>query len=141
MWLYAGTPITRAPLVRLFASILKRDETGHYWLETPYERGRITVDDVPFLAVDLQKEDNILKFKTNIDEWVTLSPHHPLRMKFDPVTKEPLPYIHIKNKLDARITRAVYYDLAALAVPAVDNPRVMGVWSQEQFYPLGETGT
>ena len=117
-WLYRGSPINRKELVCLFASVLKRDEDGGFWLETPAERGRIEV--------------------------VTAGPEHPIRVAHDLLTCEPTPYILVRagkgeRGIEARINRAVYYELVALAVPEwVGCRRMLGVWSCGRFFPLGE---
>ena len=86
-WLYRGSPIGRKELVCLFASVLKRDEEGEFWLETPAERGRIEVEDAPFLAVELDwtgcGRDQVLTFRTNVDELITAGPEHPIRIAHD----------------------------------------------------------
>jgi hypothetical protein len=135
-WLYGGTPITRLNMVKLFASVLKKDDNADYWLETPYEKGRITVEDVPFTAVEVQiKEDEqTLLFRTNLDEWIAAGPEHKLRVGMEQNTKTPLPYIHVRNGLEARIARPVYYELAKIAVE--NEKGIYGVWSQKEFYPI-----
>ena len=147
-WLYRGSPINRKELVCLFASVLKRDAEGAYLLETPAERGRIEVEDVPFIAVELDWSGNgrqqILSFRTNVDQVVTAGNEHPIRVAHDVLTCEPTPYILVRpgagmQGLEARISRAVYYELVALAVPEwVGCRRKLGVWSQGRFFPLGE---
>lgn len=147
-WLYRGTPINRKELVCLFASVLKREADGGYILETPAERGRIEVEDAPFVAVELEWAGDgcqqTLSFRTNVDEVVTLGPEHPLRVAHDILTCEPTPYIKVRPGLgdfaiEARVGRAVYYELVALAVPAwVGCQRMLGVWSRGKFFPLGE---
>lgn len=129
VWLYQGSPIGRIELVRLFASVLKLDDSGDYWLITPAERGRITVDDVPFIAVELEREGEFLKVRTNIDQWVTLDAAHPLNMR------DGIPYIEVRAGLQARCTQSVYYQLAAMA--GVESGR-MGVRSGGIFFELGE---
>ena len=147
-WLYRGSPIGRKELVCLFSSVLKRDESGAYWLETPAERGRIEVEDTPWIAVELDwagcDRAQTLSFRTNVDQVVTAGPDHPIRVRHDLLTCEPTPYIAIRSTpgtppLEARISRAVYYELVALAVPGmVGCDRALGVWSQNQFYSLGD---
>jgi hypothetical protein len=154
-WYYQGSPIRRKELVCLFASCLKREADG-YWIETPAERGRIEVEDVPFVAVELYwskgpcaegtggpcgcGEGQALTFRTNVDEMVTAGPRHPIRVARDIVTCEPTPYVMVRDGLEARIGRAVYYELVALAVPElVHGERVLGVWSSGVFFPLGST--
>jgi len=142
-WYYLGSPIDRLPMVKLFASVLSRDEAGDYWLITPAERGRITVDDAPFTAVGLDiaidppgtDRNAVLTFRTNLDHLVDLGPDHPLRMAFDPETDEPRPYIQVKPGLEALIVRSVYYQLVDHA--SEDNGRT-GVWSHGAFFPLDQ---
>ena len=132
-WLYAGTPILRAPMVKLFSRVMSRDEKGDYWLITPYERGRIRVDDVPFLAVEAEGRGDDLWFRTNVDDWVMLGPEHPLRM-----SAEGVPYIFIRKGLEARVTRAVYYELVNRMVPSAETPDVFGIISNGTFFKLGD---
>lgn len=147
-WFYQGSPIGRQPLVRLFASVLRRDDAGDYWLITPAERGRITVDDAPFVAVELQVEgapggegaDQRLRLRTNLDEWVEMGPDHPLRVDTDPASGEPRPYVRVRPGLEARVNRPVFYHLVSLAVPDAADPDRLGVWSRGVFFPLGSLG-
>jgi len=146
-WLYRGSPIERKELVCLFASVLRRDADGAWWLETPAERGRIEVEDAPFVAVELDwggdGRRQILSFRTNTDQVVTAGPDHPIRMSHDILTCEPTPYILLRDGdgahgIEARVNRAVYYELVALAVPEYVGPHLMlGVWSSGLFFPLG----
>ena len=146
-WLYRGTSINRKELVCLFASVLKRDAEGVWWLRTPAERGRIEVEDAPFVAVELQwagdSRRQTLTFRTNIDQVVTAGPDHPIRVSHDIMTCEPTPYIRLRGgegdfDIEARVNRAVYYELVALAVPEYVGAHLMlGVWSSGQFFPLG----
>ncbi len=149
-WLYRGSPIGRKELVCLFSSVLRRDEAGDFWLETPLERGRIQVEDTPWVAVELDwsgccsGRHQCLTFRTNVDQVVTAGPEHPIRVAHNALTCEPIPYIHIRNglgskPLEARIGRAVYYELVALAVPGcVGGRKQLGVWSSGVFFPLGD---
>ena len=147
-WMYQGTPIGRKELVCLFASVLKRDAEGGFWLETPAERGRIIVEDAPFVAVELdwtgEGRTQVLSLRTNIDQIVTVGPEHPIRMSHDLITCEPTPYVLVRPgagaaPIEARINRAVYYELVALAVPeTVAGRPMLGVWSRERFFALGE---
>ena len=147
-WLYRGSPIDRKELVCLFASVLKREADGSFWLETPAERGRIEVEDAPFVAVELDwagdGRQQMLSFRTNVDQVVTAGPDHPIRVAHDLLTCEPTPYILVRpgdgeQGIEARINRAVYYELVALAVPEwVGCRRMLGVWSCGKFFPLGE---
>lgn len=147
-WLYRGSPIGRKELVCLFSGVLKRDAAGAFWLQTPAEKGRIQVEDAPFVAVELSwsgcGRDQVLNFRTNVDQVVTAGPDHPIRVAHDRLTCEPTPYLLVRPgvgawPLEARISRAVYYELVALAEPLMMGCREMlGVWSCRQFFPLGE---
>lgn len=146
-WLYRGTPILRKELVCLFASVLRRGAEGAWRLETPAERGAIEVEDAPFIAVELEwagvGRRQTLSFRTNTDQVVTAGPEHPIRVSHDVLTCEPTPYILLRNGdgalgIEARVNRAVYYELVALAVPEFVGAHLMlGVWSSGAFFPLG----
>ncbi|MFO1027160.1 MAG: DUF1285 domain-containing protein [Acetobacteraceae bacterium] len=147
-WLYRGTPINRKEMVCLFASVLKREDDGSWWLQTPAERGRIQVEDAPFVAVELEwsgeGRDQVLSFRTNVDQVITAGAKHPIRIAHDILTCEPTPYILVRPGdghlgIEARINRATYYELVALAEPRWIGARhVLGVWSQGQFFSLGD---
>jgi hypothetical protein len=150
-WHYRGSPIGRKELVCLFASVLKREADGSYVLETPVERGRIEVEDAPFVAVEMFWRDcadpfvpnptprQCLTFRTNLDEMVTADSHHPIRVAVDPKSREPRPYITVRPGLEARISRAVFYEMVALAQPeTVEGRTVLGVWSEGVFFPIDE---
>ena len=104
-WFYHGSRIDRAALVRLFSTVLRRDEAGEYWLVTPVERGRIVVDDAPFTAVELARDgegsEQVLSFRTNVGDWVAAGPEHPLRVALDPESEAPSPYILVRDGLEA----------------------------------------
>lgn len=141
-WFYHGSPIGRKPLVKLFASVLKRDEDGVFWLETPAEKGTVVVDDAPFVAVELEAEgagrDQRLTFRTNLDDFVTADADHPIRVDVDPGSQEPSPYVRVRGRLDALIARPVFYELVERAETVErDGARVMGVWSAGTFFELG----
>lgn len=141
-WFYHGSPIARKPLVRLFSTVLRRDEAGGYWLITPAERGRIVVDDAPFLAVELDVagagRDQALTFRTNVDDLVTADAAHPIRIDHNPLSGEPSPYLLVRDSLEALIGRAVYYQLVDLGVEEdVGGHHVYGVWSMGEFFSLG----
>lgn len=132
--------------MKLFAHVLRRDSEGVYWLETPVEKGRVEVDDAPFVAVELTVsgagEGQDLRFRTNLDDAVTADADHPIHVTFDPVTGEPSPYIHVRDGLDALIARPVYYELVALGEEeTVEGERLYGVWSQGHFFRLGTSET
>jgi hypothetical protein len=141
-WYYHGSPIGRKPLVRLFASVLRRDDSGEYWLITPVERGRILVEDAPFTAVEVTADGEgsrqTLRFRTNLDDEVDAGPEHPIRVDHDPESGAPSPYVHVRGGLEARILRPVYYHLVELGrEETVAGESRFGVWSRGQFFPLG----
>jgi len=142
-WFYLGTPITRVSLARLFASVLRREADGGYWLVTPAERARVSVDDAPFMAVELDVtgsgEAQALSFRTNMDEIVTADRAHPIRVDTDPASRAPSPYILVCDGLEAKLTRPVCYQLVDLGrVERVGGATRFGVWSKSEFFPLGE---
>jgi uncharacterized protein len=147
-WLYRGTPILRKELVCLFASVLRREEDGSFWLQTPAERGRIEVEDAPFVTTELdwsgEGRQQVLSLRTNVDQIVTAGPEHPIRVSHDVLTCEPTPYLLVRPGaghlgVEARISRAVYYELVALGVSEwMGCRRMLGVWSSGVFFPLGE---
>ena len=150
-WHYRGSPINRKALVCLFASVLRRGEDGSYLLETPVERGRIEVEDAPFVAVELcwrhcdcdhgHGKQQCLTFRTNVDQVVSAGPDNPIRVETCARTGEPRPYVLVRPGLEARISRAVFYEMVALSEPEeIDGREVLGVWSQGMFFPLGEAG-
>ena len=144
-WFYRGSSIHRMALVRLFSRALERDTTGQYWLATPTERGHITVDDVPFVAVSLEVANpgarQRLIFRTNVDEIVILDAAHPLRMAEDRMTRTPVPYILVRDGLEARIARPVFYDLVELGrEERFGGETEFGIWSSAKFFPLGRLG-
>jgi hypothetical protein len=139
-WFYMKTPIGRPALVRLFASVLKR-EADEYFLVTPVEKCGIQVDDAPFLAVELKVEEvgrnQILNFRTNVDDWVTCGPDHPLRFEPEPETDGLKPYLHVRRDLWAKVTRALFYDLVALGEERdVDGKRMFGIVSAGEFFAM-----
>jgi uncharacterized protein len=149
-WFYRGSPILRMSLVKLFASVLRRETDGSYWLVTPVERGRVTVEDAPFIAVAVDREgegrDQRLIFRTNLDEIVTAGPDHPLRVKTaDDGT--PAPYILVRPGLngelglEARLARPAFYELVDLAdEELIAGESQFGVWSDGMFFRLGDPG-
>lgn len=141
-WYYMGSPIARKPLVKLFSTVLKRVEDGSFWLITPFERGTIEVDDAPFTAVELTvKEvdgDQVLEFRSNLDDTVVAGVDNPIRVETDPDSGEPAPYVRVRDNLDALITRSVFYELVELAEERkIDGQTVLGVMSGGIFFSLG----
>jgi hypothetical protein len=111
-WHYLGTPIGRAPLVKLFANILKR-EGDAYFLVTPVEKVGIRVDDVPFVAVDFTARDGVLTFTTNVGDETAAGPDRPIRVERS-AAGEPAPYVLVRPGLWARIDRKSFYRLVDL---------------------------
>jgi hypothetical protein len=143
-WHYGGSPIGREPLVKLFASVLRRDADGRYLLVTPVEKLGITVEDVPFLAVEMHAEGDgeatRLVFRTNVGDVVTAGPERPLRFVDDAANGGLVPYVLVRGRLEARLTRAVAHELATRAVTAaVDGAGHLGVWSDGTFFPMMTT--
>ncbi|MEP9375643.1 DUF1285 domain-containing protein [Aquabacter sp. CN5-332] len=139
-WFYAGTPIGRLPLVKLFASVLTR-EGERFVLKTPAEKIGIRVDDAPFLAVDMAQEDGaagpVLVFRTNLDDLVRCGEGHDLRFASGGDEGEVIPYIHVRRGLEARLTRAVFMELVEVAqVREISGVPMFGVASGGRFYPM-----
>lgn len=140
-WFYLGTPIGRPGLVRLFASILKR-EGDRFFLVTPVEKVGIRVDDAPFLATDLEASgadgaDRTLTFTTNVGDRVTAGPDHAIAVARDPDTGEPAPYVHVRAGLDALIDRKTFYRLVEFGERRdLDGTRWFGVASRGAFFPI-----
>ena len=136
-WYYAGSPIGRARLVRLFSTILRHDDDGEYYLVTPVEKIRVEVEDVPFIATLMSVEGEgaarTLRFETNVGDIVEAGTEHPLRVEIDPDTGEPSPYIHVRARLEARLSRAVFYDLVAICEHTDGQ---FGVRSGGVFFPI-----
>lgn len=136
-WMYQGSPIGRKPLVRLFSRVLRRDADGSHFLVTPVEKIDIAVEDAPFLAVEMEVtgsgDAQRLVFRTNVDDVVECGPDHPLRFEVEEGSGGLKPYLLVRGRLEALVTRAVYYDLVELAV---DNGDRLGIWSAGQFFEL-----
>jgi hypothetical protein len=140
-WYYMGTPIGRPALVRLFSTILKRED-GKHFLVTPVEKVGIRVDDAPFIAVEMVTEQGAeclsLRFRTNVDDWVSCDSAHPLR--FEASAEGGLtPYLHVRADLWAKVTRALYYDLVDIGeVRMVDGHEKFGVASSGAFFAMAD---
>jgi hypothetical protein len=134
-WYYLGSPIGRAPLVKLFSSILRKDP-DRYVLVTPVERVGIKVDDAPFLAVEMRREADRIGFRTGVDDFVWVGPEHPLR--FEPGAAEGLkPYVRIRGDLWALVKRALFYDLVDMGgVEPHEGEDWFGVRSSGLFFPM-----
>ncbi|MEK9621961.1 MAG: DUF1285 domain-containing protein [Alphaproteobacteria bacterium] len=148
-WYHEGGVIGRPALVKLFASVLRREDDGSFWLVTPVERGTITVADAPFIVTSMQVEgagrDQKIIFTTNVDDILSLSADHPLVMRprrdadDDASTNKngiqaQAPYIMVRDGLEAKLSRPVFYELAELAVPG--DGGALGVWSDSIFFDL-----
>lgn len=139
-WFYLGTPIGRPALVKLFASVLRRDGED-YFLVTPVEKVGITVDDAPFVAVDFRVEGagdaRRLVFTTNVGDETEAGPEHPIRVVRDPGTGEPSPYVHVRARLEALIDRKSFYRLVELGEhEEIDGESWFGVRSGGAFFPI-----
>lgn len=133
-WFYMGTPIGRAPLVRLFSTVLRKDDDGKTYLVTPVEKIEITVEDAPFVAVEMHVEnpgpDQVLTFRTNVGDVVAAGPDHPLRFETEEGSDGLKPYLHVRGRLEALVSRAVMYDLVARGeTVSVDGREVFAVRS------------
>ena len=137
-WSHRGALIRRPELVRLFSTLLRKDDAG-YMLVTPAEKLSIRVEDAPFLAVSMMAEgaddDQHLIFTTNVGDLVRAGPDHSLRFQPDPKSGAPIPYLDVRAGLEAKLTRPVYY---ALVERAVARDGVLGVWSGGAFFAMGQ---
>jgi uncharacterized protein len=140
-WYYQKTPIGRPALVKLFASVLKR-EGDRYFLVTPVEKCGITVEEAPFLAVELVVENaaagsRVLRFRTNVDDWVTCGPENALRFEPEPATGGLKPFLHVRRDLWAKVRRALFYDLVDLGEEReIEGTRMFGVASGGAFFAM-----
>ena len=132
-WFHEGVPIRRPAMVRLFASLLRREQDGRHVLVTPVEKLDIVVEDAPFVAVEVRSEGicehRVLAFRLNTDEPIVAGAGHELRLI------EGRPYLGVRAGLEAAVARPVYYELAELAIEEGANPP--GLWSDGIFFPLG----
>jgi len=131
-WFHQGEPIGRPAMVRLFASLLRREPDGRHVLVTPVEKLDIAVEDAPFVAIEAKSEgkgrDRHLAFRLNTDEPIIAGPDHALRMI------DGRPYLTVRAGLEAALARPVYYELAELALDEGADPP--GLWSNGVFFPL-----
>jgi hypothetical protein len=136
-WFYMNSPIGRKPLVKLFASVLRRDADGKYFLVTPVEKVGIRVDDAPFTAIRMTVEgegcNQTIRFETNVDDEVSVDEAHPLRFAEEQGTGGLKPYVLVRGRLEALVSRALFYDLAAAGTV---EEGWFGVWSSGRFYPM-----
>ena len=141
-WYHQGTPITRPAMVRLFSTILRRDPE-RYVLVTPVECVGIQVEDVPFLAVDVEwsgsGRDQVLDFLTNVGDRVAAGAEHPLR--FTEQDDQPAPYVRVRGGLEARLNRAVFYRLMDRVEEGTHEGKAwLGLWSRGVFFPVAAGG-
>lgn len=167
-WYYQGTVIERSRMVKLFGALLRLESDGIHYLVTPHVKYPIAVDDAPFQAVELNRQglgqaQNLI-FRTNVDDVVVADAVHPICI-ITSTGGQPSPYIEVRNGLRAKISRAVYYELAHMIQPAEwesdrennaaenhavgnnsakdnfteDNAEVLGVYSAGVFFPFGCT--
>lgn len=142
-WFYMGTEIKRPAMVKLFSGILRLDSDNCYYLVTPVEKVRISVEDAPFIATSLisEKKDNInhLYFITNVNEKILLTKNNPLEIKINNITEEPSPYIFVRKNLKALISRSVFYELIELATKKnIDGKDCLVLASAGEVFKLYE---
>jgi len=140
-WHYMGSPIARRAMVKLFSTILRREPDGSYVLVTPVEMCGITVEDAPFVAVEMMVEDEgrnrMLGFTTNVGDAVIVDEAHPLRFVPQGQDGSVRPYVRVRGGLDALINRATFLELAELGeIAEVDGADWFGVWSSGRFWPM-----
>lgn len=140
-WYYMGSPIGRKRMVKLFSTVIRRDD-DQYFLVTPVEKLGIKVDDAPFVAVEADIHepgpDQGIVFRTNVDDEVIAGPDNPIRVEIDPETAEPSPYVLVRNNLWALIARPVFYQLVDAGEERVmDGRTVLGIVSRGRFFVIG----
>ena len=139
-WFYQGSAINRPAMVRLFSTILRKDEQG-YVLVTPVEKVGIQVEDAPFVAIDCdvqgQRQNQVLCFTTQVGDMVEANADHPLRVVIDPSTQEPSPYVLVRDRLEALIHRNVFYRLVeCMSLEHYEGAIWQGLWSGGAFFPV-----
>lgn len=140
-WFYQGSPIGRKPLVKLFSSVLRKDEDGLTYLVTPAEKVLVTVDDAPFMAVEMEVagagREQVLTLRTHVDDIVECGSAHPLRFGRDPRSGGLKPYVLVRGRLEALLTRTLYYDLVEVArIEPIAGVDQFGVWSGGVFFAM-----
>lgn len=141
LWYYMGTPIGREPLVRLFSSVLRKDDDGKIYLVTPVEKIGIMVDDAPFLIVHMETagkgEEQVIKFTTKTADEVVIDDEHPIRFEEEKGTEGLKPYVLLRGRLEALVNRPIFYDLVNLGVKKQhQGEEWFGVWSSGRFWPM-----
>lgn len=140
-WFYMGTPIGRQPLVRLFSTVLRKEPDGRTYLVTPVEKVGIRVEDAPFVAVEMavsgEGAARRITFRTNVGDVAEAGPEHPLRFVIEGGNQELKPYLHIRGRLDALVSRPVMYDLVELGEEAeIDGRTMFAVRSGGVLFPI-----
>jgi uncharacterized protein len=137
-WWHQGARITRQPLIDLFATVLRKDEDGRTWLVTPGEKVIVHVQDAHFLGTRVDQVQTshgaAIAVTTNVGDLAVIGPQHPLRVVTDPITQEPRPYVRVRGRLEARILRAPFYELVALAH---ENAGGLEITSHGMAFSLG----
>lgn len=141
-WWHDGGWIKRTRLVKLFSRILRKDPDGQIYLVTPYEKVIVHVEDAPFIAVRVDRvgvpgRGQELAFTTNLGDVAVAGADLPIRVETDPETQEPAPYVEVRDGLEAKLSRPVFYELAEMAEAYEGSAGQLGVWSQGQFFELG----
>ncbi|MEO0327344.1 MAG: DUF1285 domain-containing protein [Pseudomonadota bacterium] len=140
-WFYMGTPIGRKPLVKLFSSVLRKDEDGKTYLVTPVERIGIKVEDAHFIAVEMNAHtrdgEQVLTFRTHMDDIVEAGPDHPLRFVTVSENDGVKPYLSVRGRLEALLARPVMYELIALGEEIeVDGNLMFAIRSNGVTFPI-----
>jgi hypothetical protein len=133
-WFHEGGVIRREAMVRAFAGLLTRDDAGHHWLVTPFEKLAIEVEDAAFIAVDCVRADDALAFRLNTDDLVIAGPDHPLRVAGSP--ENPALYLHVRRGCEARLSRSTWAQLAEIAVAEGAEANGWRVTSQGATFAL-----
>jgi len=140
-WFYMGTPIGRAPLVRLFSTVLRKDEDGKTYLVTPVEKVGIKVEDAPFVAVEMNADDvdgeQVLTFRTNVGDMVEAGPDNPLRFHITKEHQQLKPYVMVRGRLEALLARSVMYELISHGEEIeVDGELMFALRSNGRVFPI-----
>lgn len=140
-WFYMGTPMGRPALVRLFSSILRKDEDDHTYLVTPVEKVRIKVEDAHFLAVEMNVEgegpEKRISFRTNVGEIVVIDDVHPIWFEIEGKDAELKPYFRVRGRLDALVNRATMYDLVELGEEVdIDGQKMFALQTNGMVIPI-----
>ncbi len=141
-WWHDGARITRQPLVKLFASILRKDEDGETYLVTPAEKIQIKVEAAHFIAIRVdiegEGENQRVFFTTNMDEIIEAGPDRAIRVEIDPVTQEPTPFVTVRGRLEALMARPVFYELVENGVNReTDEGEELGIYASGTYFRLG----